>query len=93
MAVRGNVPVLFLLFFTPSSLLAGGLYRIIGPLLAGDIGLSGWVLFSLILFGFGLSLRITARILYLSAWRVRLAEIRRTETVADDPGADGGQTP
>lgn len=85
--------MLFLLFFTLSALLTGGLYRIAGPLLAGDVDLSGWVLFFLVLFGLGLSLLITARILYLSAWRVRFAEIRPIETVVDDPGADEGQTP
>jgi hypothetical protein len=70
--LRGNVPVLFLLFFALAVLLAGALGRLGGPVLDGGADLPTLALFFLALTGLGLSLLVLARILYLAAWRVRL---------------------
>lgn len=73
MAIRGNGPLLFLLFFFTAVLLAGVFARVGGRVLEGRADHLAMVLFLLSVIGLVLSLLIVARILYLSVSQGRLA--------------------
>jgi hypothetical protein len=68
-AIRSNGRLLFILFFSLAVVLAGGVGRISGPVLAGRADALTITVLMLALAGLALSLLILARILYLMPWR------------------------
>jgi hypothetical protein len=68
-AIRGNARLLFILFFALAVVLAGGIGRVSGPVLAGEAGPLTLAVLILALAGLALSLVILARILYVMSWR------------------------